>query len=164
MHTRLAALTFLAVLAAACGDSDAPSTVTGPQPLQLAAPTAFATLQPSTLTSELSRGGRCPDSQPFRATAALQVIGDHDTILEIDSIRLEFFDHHRNAAPAVTLTAPVLTRQFGSALVAARTSRTFPIGFGFGCHTGRTGTIVVGVWARDGNGRDRSMQLRAAVR
>ena len=164
MHTRLAALTFLAVLAAACGDSNAPSTLTAPQPLQLAAPTTFATLQPETLTSELNRGGACPQSQPFRATASVRVEGDPDTILEIDSIGLEFFDQHRNAAPAVTLTAPVLTRQFGSALVAARTSRTFPIAFGFGCNTGRTGTLVVVVRARDGHGRDRSMQLRAAVR
>jgi hypothetical protein len=163
MHTRLAALTFLAVLAAACGDSDSRPTLAGPQPLQLAATTTFAALQPSTLTSELSRGGACPDSQPFRATAGLRVIGDNDTVLAIDSIRLEFFDQQRNAAPAVTLTAPVLTRQFGSALVEARSSRTFPIGFGFGCSTGRTGTIVVVVVARDGNGRDRSMQLRAAV-
>ena len=164
MHTRFAALTLLAVLATACGDSDSQTTVTGPPSLQLAATTSFASLQPSTLTSQLSREGSCPLTEPFRATAALTIGGDEDTPLHLTSVRLQFFDLARNAAPAVTLSAPVLTRQFGTALVQARSTRVFPIDFGFGCGTGRTGTIVIQIWARDGHGRDRTMELRAPVR
>lgn len=164
MHTRLAALTFLAALAAACGDSDSPLTPTTAQPLQLASTTSFALLNPSTLTSQLSRGGACPHLQPYYATVGLTLHGDVDTFLQLSSVRLQFFDHAGLAAPAVTLTAPVLTREFGSALVQARSARTFPIDYGFGCATGRTGTIVIEVWARDGHGRDRSMNLRAVVR
>ena len=164
MHRRLAALTFLAALAAACGDSDPQLTATSPQRLHLASTTTFATLNSSTLTSQLSRGGACPQFHPYFATVGLTIHGDADTVLQISSVRLQFFDTSGFAAPAVTLTAPVLTREFGSALVQARGARTYPIDFGFGCATGRTGTIVVEVWARDGHGRDRSMNLRAAVR
>ena len=163
MHTRLAALTVLAVLATACGDSDTQTTVTGPASLQLAT-TTFASLQPATLTSKLSREGSCPLTEPFRATAALTISGDEDTPLHLTTVRLQFFDLARNAAPAVTLSAPVLTRQFGTALVQARSAHTFPIDFGFGCGTGRTGTVVIQIWARDGHGRDRTMELRASVR
>lgn len=165
MHTRLAALTFLAAVAAACGDSDSQTTLTGPQPLQLATGATFASLQPSTLTSQLSRGGgSCPLSQPYRATAGLTINGATDTVLHLSSVRLQFFDHLGVAAPSVTLTAPVLTREYGTALVQARSARTFPIDYGFGCGTSRTGTILIEVWARDGHGRDRNMELRAAVR
>ena len=41
-------------------------------------------------------------------------------------------------APSVTLTAPVMTRQFGSTLIAARSQRSFPLNFPFGCGTSRT--------------------------
>lgn len=164
MHTRLAALTFLAVLAAACSDSDRQLTATGPQPLQLAATAAFAGLQSATLTSELNRFGSCPHTQPFRTTAVLTINGDVDTPIQVSSIRLQFFDYSGLAAPAVTLTAPVLTREFGSALVQAQAARTFPIDFDFGCSTARTGTLFIDISARDGNGRDRSMNLRAQVR
>ena len=65
--------------------------------------------------------------------------------------------------PPITSPAPLLVRQFGTALVDARSSRTFPFDFDFGCGTDRRGTLTVHVRTRDGRGRHDDADVRVGI-
>jgi hypothetical protein len=106
----------------------------------------------------------CPALPPFVGSLNLtvQAIGGLD--VRLTHVRMAFTDSVGLTAPAVTLPAPVLTQQFGSTLVEARSQRAFPFSFPFGCGTRRTGTLVVIVIVTDEDGRERTEELRAAVR
>ncbi|MCA1651567.1 MAG: hypothetical protein LC753_15265, partial [Acidobacteria bacterium] len=84
--------------------------------------------------------------------------------VSLTEVSLRFVDSLGVTAPQITLPAPVLTRQFGSLLVQAQSARTFTIDFRFGCGTGRIGTIVVDVKAKDKKGRSHSGEVRLSVR
>ena len=159
-----------ALAAAACSDTDARLTATGPTAALRAdeglfgrAP--FVGINPSTLTSELlDNVAFCPRVQPFLVRANLLIRVDGDTALFVDTIRMQFFDTFGVAAPEVTLAAPAITRQFGTGLIEARSARNFPLDFRFGCGVGRRGTIVFVVNTRDGDGHESSREARATVR
>lgn len=165
MFKQSAAITILAAcfLTAGCSDTDAPATATGPAALKLTSST-FATINPSDVTAQLNGRPNCPVLQPLRVTANLVVLADDDVTLFLNEVRLRFTDRGGLAGPQVTLPAPMLTSQFGTALIEARSSRRFPLDFSFGCSTDRTGTLTVNVRARDGRGRDRSAEIQVAVR
>lgn len=167
MHKHIAAITILAVslLAVSCGDSTTPVVATGPSAaLQLSsAPNPFARVPSSPIAAVPIRGANCPYSHPLRALVNLTVVAEHDVSLSLVEVRMRFVDAFGIAAPPVTLPAPMLTRQFGTALVNARSSRTFPFHFDFGCGTDRRGTITMNVRARDGRGRDEDAELRVGV-
>jgi hypothetical protein len=159
----------VALAVAACGDGDARLTTTGPAALTMddnpfgRAP--FVGVSPNTLTPELINNSvACPAVQPFLVRANLQIRVDGDTAVSVDSIRMQFVDVTGIAAPPVTLAAPALTRQFGTALVEARSSRTFGLDFLFGCGVDRRGTIVFVTDTRDRNGRQFTTETRASVR
>jgi hypothetical protein len=158
-----------ALAAAACSDSDARLTATGPAALRSSdgpfgrAP--FVGINPSILTSELINNFvACPTVQPFLVTANLLIRADGDSAIFVNSVRMRFTDTSGITAPDVTLPAPAFTRQFGTALVEARSARTFPVDFRFGCGTGRRGTLIIIVDTRDSDGRDFSTEMRATVR
>jgi hypothetical protein len=158
-----------ALAAAACSDSDARLTTTGPAALRTndspfdRAP--FVGINPSTLTSELiDNFVACPAVQPFLVRANLLIRANGDDDIFISSVRMQFTDTSGIVAPEVTLTAPVLTKPFGTALVEARSDRTFPLDFRFGCGVGRRGTLVVITHTRDRNGREFTDEKRAMVR
>jgi hypothetical protein len=65
--------------------------------------------------------------------------------------------------PQVTLTAPELTRQFGTNLVQARSARTFPLQIAVGCGTGKSGIVMVAIDTQDEQGRSQSGQISVAV-
>ncbi len=153
----------LCLLIAGCRDTEVHVAATGPGALEPFPLTSFASIHPAFLTPQLIGGGVCPIVQPLRAIINLSLHADADVTLQLTEVRLQFFDSLGISAPPVTLPAPVLTRQFGTALVHARSSRLFPLDFGFGCGTGRRGTIVVLVRYRDGHGRDGSEELRVRV-
>ena len=165
MPKQIAAITFLAacLLATGCSDTDAPATATGPMALTLASST-FASISPAVLTAQLTGRPNCPGLQPLRVTANLVVLADDDVTLFLNEVRLRFTDRTGVAGPQVTLPAPMLTSQFGTALIEARSSRRFPLDFSFGCSTDRTGTLTVNVRARDARGRDRAAEIQVAVR
>lgn len=166
----LAVIVVAAALAvAACSDSDARLTATGPSGLQSndnpfdGAP--FVGINPSALTSELiDNFVACPAVQPFLVRANLLIRANGDDDIFISSVRIQFTDTSGIVAPEVTLTAPVLIRPFGTALVEARSERTLPLDFRFGCGVGRHGTIVIVTNTRDRNGRDFKNETRATVR
>jgi hypothetical protein len=168
MFKHTIAITILAssLLTTGCSDTDARLTATGPSALQLTSSAApFAGISPtSTIAQLIGDIAGCPTIQPMRVGVDLTVHGRRDVDLFLTEVRMQFFDTTGLQAPQVTLPAPQLTRQFGTALIAARSLRTFPLDFRFGCGTRRTGTLIVFVQARDGHGRDDSAEIRVAVR
>jgi hypothetical protein len=167
MLERTAVLTFLglSVLAAGCSDSENRLTATAPAPFAAASGgDAFSTrIDPPFVSAQPTGRGACPLFEPLRASMILNVQADAFD-LRLHEIRMQFFDASGIAAPQVTLPAPVLTVQFGTALVRARSFRSFPLDFLFGCGTGRRGTIVVIVQTRDDRGNDRFNEARVSVR
>jgi hypothetical protein len=121
-------------------------------------------MQPSLVTVQSISHPFCPTVQPFLGSLNLNVQGDGDLGLSVTQVRMTFTDSLGRTAPTVTLPAPVPTLQFGSALIAARSQRAFPLTFPFGCGTGRTGTLVVVVVFIDEQGRERTAEARVAVR
>jgi hypothetical protein len=82
----------------------------------------------------------------------------------ITQINMQFTDPFRIVAPQVTLPAPVLTKQFGTNLVMARSTRTFALTFPVGCVTDRTGTATLLIDTQDEQGRRQSGQVSVSVR
>jgi hypothetical protein len=106
----------------------------------------------------------CPDVPPFLGSLDLIVQVQGNLPVSLQQVQMTFTDNLGLSAPSVTLPAPVLTRQFGSTLIEARSQRTFPLNFPFGCGTSRTGTLVIVVVASDGNGQDFTTGTSVAVR
>jgi hypothetical protein len=165
MLKQLAVVTILAasLAAAGCSKSDEDVTLTGPSALQVGSGAEIATLTPTVTAIQLSGTARCPDVHPLRIRPNLTIRSVDEDTLFINEIRMRFTDRFGVTAPQVTLPAPVLTTQYGTALINAREARTFPLDFNFGCGTGRTGTLAVLIVLRDGRGRDRTVDLRAVV-
>ena len=153
----------LSLLNAGCRGTEMQNTATGPGEALSSEPASFATIHPAFVTPQLIVGSSCPISNPLRAVINLSLHADLDATLQLTEVRLIFVDSLGISAPPVTLPSPVLTRQFGTALVHARSTRLFPIDFGFGCGLARHGTIVVSVRYRDGHGRDGFEELRVRV-
>jgi hypothetical protein len=106
----------------------------------------------------------CPTVQPFLGSVNLNVQALGDLDLSLTQVRMTFTDSVGLTAPAITLPAPQLTQQFGSTLIEARSQRAFPFLFPFGCFTRHTGTLVIIVVVTDENGREETVETRAAVR
>ena len=170
LNRKLAVIVTAAALAAcACSDSDARRTATGPAALESndnpfgRAP--FVGVNPTSLTSELIDSFvACPAVPPFLVRANLLIRANSDDVVFISSVRMQFTDTSGIAAPEVTLAAPAFTRQFGTALVEARSARSFPLDFRFGCGVGRHGTLVVVTNTRDRDGREFTNRSQASVR
>ena len=122
------------------------------------------TIQPSDVATESVVQPSCPTVPPFIGNVSVNVETTGELAVSIQQVQMTFTDTTGLTAPAVTLPAPVLTRQFGSTLIEARSQRTFPFTFPFGCGTRRTGTLVVVVVVSDDNGRQTVAEARVPVR
>jgi hypothetical protein len=114
---------------------------------------------PSVITSRPNPSVSCPEIQPFVGSLSINVVSDPG--ITVREVRLRFTDSAGLTAPQITLPAPVPTTQFGSTLEAAR--NVFPFSFGFGCSTGRTGTLVVVVVTTDVRGRTNVNEMNVRV-
>lgn len=162
--TVIALLVVGGFLATSCGDTDARVTATGPTTLVesgLQAP-SFSVAQ-STVFSRPVANPFCPAFPPVTVVLNLLVRAG-SLSLSVNEVRLRFVDTFGISMPQVTLPAPVMTTQFGSALVAARQSRLFPLSLGLGCGFGTQGTVIVVVITRDQNGQMTTGQVSALVR
>ena len=83
--------------------------------------------------------------------------------LRLHEVRLVFTDINGLTAPPITLPAPVLTSQFGSTLIAARSTRAFPFSFPLGCFSRHAGTLVIVIVTVDERGREVTNELRVGV-
>lgn len=150
------------LLAASCSNMDARVGVPAPTPVGADAAPNFSASE-SVVSTQAIRDPFCPSVGTFGVPIGL-VIQAGDVGLFVTEIRMRFTDTFGGRMPDVTLPAPVMTTQFGSALVAARSARTFPLFLGIGCGIGRTGTVVIFVDTRDDRGRTRSGQVTVVVR
>jgi hypothetical protein len=121
-------------------------------------------VQPSVVTAQPISQPSCPTVPPFVGAVSLNVQAPPDRPLSIRHVQMTFIDSAGIAARQVTLPAPVMTQQFGSALIEARSQRTFPLTFPFGCGTGRTGTLVIVVVVADDQQRESTAEVRVSVR
>jgi hypothetical protein len=153
------------VLVAACSETGRRGV--GPSPLSTADSASRGALSAGVQTSPVAvrsiSGPTCPTLPPLVASFNLNVQAPGDVPVSVRHITMSFTDTNGLTAPSVTLPAPVLTRQFGSTLVQARSQRAFPLTFPFGCGTA-AGTLVVVVVVGDDLGRETTAQVTAAVR
>jgi hypothetical protein len=101
---------------------------------------------------------------PFFVPVNLVVFSNGTDVLVVNQITVNFVDSTGMQAPQVTLPAPQLTVQFGTALVQARSSTAFPLLVDIGCHVHHQGTMRVGVAATDSRGRQSSGHINVSVR
>jgi hypothetical protein len=164
--TAVASFVVAAFLATSCSDTDARVTATGPTSLTSQSATFQSATLDVTVPGAVSQTGRmvsCPASPPFTALVNLSVRAG-DVRVTVVEISLLFVDASGVRAPQVTLPAPVMTTQFGSALIEARSSRTFPLTLGLGCGTAPRGTVTVIVVTRDAGGRVTTGQVSTTLR
>jgi hypothetical protein len=160
----LAAL--LALIATAACDSSIGGTPLNPTPLATASFSAASSvrLRPSGVTVQTVAQPVCPDVPPFVGSLNLDVESTGPLAFSLEQIQLTFTDDRGLTAPSVTLPAPVPTRQAGSTLIEARSRRSFPLRFPFGCGTARRGTLVIVVVIADELGQEAAAQAKVAVR
>lgn len=148
----VASLVVAAVLAMSCSNTDARLAPTGPTLVSSeSAQSATLEMIAPTVHRTISFGG-CPATSPFTAFLGVSVRAG-DISIAVVEIGVRFVDTSGMQAPQITLPAPVPTTQFGTALIQARGTQTFPLTLGLGCGVGTRGTVTVIVITRDGRGR-----------
>jgi hypothetical protein len=161
--TIVSAVAIAAAIVSACGDMDARMSATAPSPTTVELATLRVDpqqVEPGTLVSTMSF---CPAVSPFTVPVNLIVFANGPDPIFVTQVTMQFVDVFGVHMPQVTLPAPQLTTQFGSALVAARSSRTFPLRMDIGCGTDRRGTVTVVVDTADSSGRRSTGQVRVVV-
>jgi hypothetical protein len=163
--TVIASLVVGALLATSCSDTDARVTATGPTALVQSGgfESPFFSVAQSPIFAQPIRNAFCPTLPPFTAVLRLSIRAGSFRLF-IRDISLRFVDTSGIRMPQVTLPAPVLTTQFGSALVEARQTRLFPLSLGLGCGFGTQGTMTAVVTMRNESGQMSSGQVSAFVR
>jgi hypothetical protein len=121
-------------------------------------------VQSSTVFAQPVSNPRCPQVAPFNVPFVVVVNPNGMTGLAVTGFSVQFTDTLRNAAPQVTLPAPVPVIPFGSALSDARADRFFSLSTGVGCGVGHAGTIVVVVDTQDDNGHKGTGKVEFNVR
>jgi hypothetical protein len=156
------ALLVIAFLAAACSGTDVAVGSPGPSPVSTKSSVSFATTSP-TAFSQIVSTPSCSTGVPFSVPVNLVVTVNGDVAVFITAISFAFTDMSGITTPQVTLPAPIPTAQFGTALVQARSSRTFPLTLPVGCWTDHKGTMVMQVSTRDELGSVSSGQVSVVV-
>jgi hypothetical protein len=121
-------------------------------------------VQSSTVFAQPVSNPRCPQVAPFNVPFVVVVNPNGTTGVAVTGFSVQFTDTLRNAAPQVTLPAPVPVIPFGSALSDARADRFFSLSTGVGCGVGHTGTIVVVVDTQDDDGHKGTGKVQFNVR
>jgi hypothetical protein len=150
-------LTGALMFLAACESTHAPTV-----PTALESSANHSVTAASSVTAQETTFSFCPLTPPFTATVGVVVVAGSVNVF-VTSITSQFVDQNGVRLPPVTLPAPVPTKQFGSALVEARSSSMFPVAVQFGCGTTRTGTIVIAVGTTDANGTGSTTSMNVRV-
>jgi hypothetical protein len=148
------------IVVAACGTTASPAAPT----TAIAEAAASVSAQPAVAGHQATTFNFCPTTPAFSARVGLVVTATSDVAVLVQEITYRFVDSQGAPMPQVTLAAPVMTTQFGSALVNARNSRTFPLDVGMGCGAQHTGVVHVTAVIVDTNGRTCTRQLNVDVR
>lgn len=119
---------------------------------------------PSEITAVAVPGAFCPTISPFLAPLSLVIRADAATDLLLHEVQLQFVDIAGVRGGFRTISGTELTTLFGSSLVPAFGTRTFPVSLPFGCVGARTGTMFIQVVAFDTAGRQDMTSMRVSVR
>ncbi len=106
----------------------------------------------------------CPFASPFLIPASVVVRAGGPTDLQLLEMQLRFVDVAGVTGAFRTFAGPELRTMFGSTLVPAFGTRTFPVSLPFGCVGGTTGTLFIQVAASDLTGRKDLTSLQLNVR
>ncbi|HEY3160622.1 MAG TPA: hypothetical protein VGJ78_16770 [Vicinamibacterales bacterium] len=106
----------------------------------------------------------CPFTSPFLLPASVVVRADRGTDLQLRQMQFRFIDIAGVTGAVRTIDGAELMTLFGSTLIPAFGTRTFPVTLPFGCVGGTTGTLFIQVAALDLVGRQNLTSLRVNVR
>lgn len=106
----------------------------------------------------------CPTFSPFFAPVSLVIRADGASALQLRAMQLQFIDTAGVTGAFRTIDSVELTTLFGSTLIPAFGTRTFPVSVPFGCVGGVTGNLFIRVNAFDVAGRQSMMSMRVNVR
>lgn len=158
---RFAVVLAVSAVAAACSDTDIRFAATSPTGFGISN-SLTAEIAPSLISTRPTGLSSCPQFSPFVGSLTMNIrTGDFGVSLR--EVRLLFTDINGITAPPITLPAPVLTQQFGSTLIAARSARAFPFSFPLGCFSRRAGTLIIVIVTVDDRGRENTNELRVGV-
>jgi len=106
----------------------------------------------------------CPFASPFLIPASVVFRSSGATALQLLELQLRFVDGAGVTGAFRTFAGPELRTMFGSTLVPAFGTRTFPVSLPFGCVGGTTGTLFIQVAASDLTGRRNLSSVQLNVR
>jgi hypothetical protein len=154
----------LAVSTVSCSGTLTHDSPTQPTELSSGASASFSAASPTVVAQQvMGHPSSCPAFAPFSVPINLVVRVNGGFNVFITQINMQFTDPFRIVAPQVTLPAPVLTKQFGTNLVMARSTRTFALTFPVECVSDRKGTATLLIDTQDEQGRRQSGQVTVAV-
>jgi len=156
-----ATIVVVAFLASACSDTAAPMTTTGPTTVSVRS-ADFSASTGAVFSQQMGKTA-CPAFPPFVIPVDLIVRVNGGFNVFLINVNMQFVDSTGIVMPQMTLPAPQLTAQFGTALVQARSSRTFPFTIPVGCGSQQKGTLTIQARTRDEQGREESGQVSLKV-
>ena len=106
----------------------------------------------------------CPFASPFLIPASVVVRADGASDLRLRQMQLRFVDMAGVTGGFRTIDGAELTTLFGSTLIPAFGTRTFPVTLPFGCVGGTTGTLFIEVTSLDLVGRQNMSSVQLHVR
>ena len=148
----------------ACDDGNA--TRIGPSSVQTDARfvSRSVTVTPDLIAAVPVPGAFCPAVSPFLLPLSLVIRADGATDLFLREVQMQFFDAAGTRGAFRTINGPELSTLFGSTLIPAFGSRTFPVSLPFGCIGGHTGNLAIQVVAFDRLGVQAMNSLLVPVR
>ena len=164
----LSPLILIAVLLSfGCEDSaDVQSSGVGPSYISTSRLVSSQTvsIQPDIINAQFVPGAFCPTQPPFLAPVNLVFRVGTATDLFLNRIQMQFIDRAGTRGSFVAFTRQDLLSRFGSLMVPAFGTRTFPFAFPFGCVGLSSGLLNVVVFVVDPFGREESTTIRVSIR
>jgi len=106
----------------------------------------------------------CPFTSPFLVPASVVIRADGASDLLLREMQLRFVDLAGVTGAFRTINGTELTTLFGSTLIPAFGTRTFPVSLPIGCVGGSSGTLFIQVSALDVVGRQSMRSVQVNVR
>jgi hypothetical protein len=119
---------------------------------------------PTEVTALAVPASFCPFGSPFLAPVTLVIHAGGPTDLRFDGLQGQFFGSEGTQGPITEINSVQLSNMFGSTIIPAFGTRSFPVSFPFGCVGGQTGTLFLQVGASDLTGQRTTTPLQVNVR
>ena len=136
-------------------------------PSRIASNARFVSSSVSVQSTDISAvpvpGGVCPFASPFFAPFNLVVQSDGIADMRLQQVQMQFVDVFGVGESFRTVSGAELSTLFGSTLIPAFGTRTFPFTLPFGCAAGPVGFLNI-VALTESGGRAGKVSLRMHVR